>query len=286
MKPLHAGIVAALLCAVVHAAPPEIDLPAAPAASPPVTDDGRRGWHFYEDPAKDEPAPHLIAQKPVAPARSVSPSPPPEVQALRDLQHSLEQLKAVAIMNPTEDNVRRYMALEIKVVKHASRFADVSQRIAWASPELDPTTEGRPVNAQALEVFEQVQMQQRASVIGELGKDHVLLFFLRGDCPYCHAFGPMLRTFSEKHRIGVVPISLDGGTVPGFSHARTDNGIATTLNVKQVPALFLAQPVNGKIMPVGVGVLAEGQLLERLDALRSRPAAASPGPLTTAAATH
>lgn len=285
MKPYYPAFAAALVCVVVHATPPEIDMSAAPAASSPIHDDTRRGWHFYDEPAREESAPRAADVRPAAPARLVSPAPPPEVQALRELQRTLEQLKAVAIMNPTEDNVRRYMALEIKVVKHASRFADVSQRLAWASPELDPTTEGRPVNAQALEVFEQVQMQQRASAIGELGKDHVLLFFLRGDCPYCHVFGPMLRAFSEKHHIQVVPISLDGGTVPGFNQARSDNGIATTLNVKQVPSLFLAQPVNGKIMPVGVGVLAEGQLLERLDALRSRREAPA-APLTTAASIH
>lgn len=281
MRTIVACIVAALLATAVRAAPPQTVVPA-PASG--AFDDTRRGWHFYDDPAKDELVPRSTDMPPAARARPApSTAAPPEVQALRDLQRLLEQLKSVAIMNPTEDNVRRYMALEIKLVKHASRFADVAQKVAWASPELDPTTEGRPVNAQALEVFEQVQMQQRASAIAELGKDHVLLFFMRGDCPYCHAFGPVLRAFSEKHHLQVVPISLDGGTVPGFSQARGDNGIAATLKVKQVPALFLAQPVNGRIMPVGVGVLAEGQLLERLDALRPRPGAPPATPLTTAA---
>lgn len=281
MRAIVPCIVAALLATAVRAAPPQTVLPA-PATG--ALDDTRRGWHFYDDPAKDEPVPPPTDMPTAARARPApSTAAPPEVQALRDLQRTLEQLKSVAIMNPTENNVRRYMELEIKLVKHASRFADVAQKVAWASPELDPTTEGRPVNAQALEVFEQVQMQQRASAIAELGKDHVLLFFMRGDCPYCHAFGPVLRAFAEKHHLQVVPISLDGGTVPGFSQARGDNGIATTLKVKQVPALFLAQPINGKIMPIGVGVLAEGQLLERLDALRPRPDASPAMPLTTAA---
>jgi hypothetical protein len=33
----------------------------------------------------------------------------------------------------------------------------------------------------------------RSRSIAELGKDHVLFFFYRSDCPYCHAFAPTWR---------------------------------------------------------------------------------------------
>lgn len=243
--------------------------------------DVRRGWHFYDDPAVNEPQKEVVTPAPVALPKPTGPQAPPEVKALRDLQVQLEQLKAVAVMHPTISNVRRYMELESKVFRNASLFADLSQKVAWANPDLDPTTQGRPVNAQALEVFEQVQMQERSSALANIGSDHILMFFFRGDCPYCHAYGPVLRAFSTKYRIQVLPVSLDGGAVPGFTNARTDNGTAATLNVKQVPALFLAQPITGKIMPVGFGVLSEGQLVERIDALRPRAAEAVEAPLTT-----
>lgn len=243
--------------------------------------DVRRGWHFYDDPAVHEPQKEVVTPAPVALPKPTTPQPPPEVKALRELQLQLEQLKAVAVMHPTVGNVRRYMELESKVLRNASLFADLSQKVAWANPDLDPTTQGRPVNAQALEVFEQVQMQERSSALANIGSDHILMFFFRGDCPYCHAYGPVLRAFSTKYRIQVLPVSLDGGAVPGFTNARTDNGTAATLNVKQVPALFLAQPITGKIMPVGFGVLSEGQLVERIDALRPRAAEAVEAPLTT-----
>ena len=81
------------------------------------------------------------------------------------LQKSLEETRNIAIMRPTEANVRRYMELEAQVVSRASTFADVAQRIAWASPELDPTLQGRPVNAKALEVFDQLQTAQRSQSI-------------------------------------------------------------------------------------------------------------------------
>jgi conjugal transfer pilus assembly protein TraF len=167
-------------------------------------------------------------------------------------------------MRPTEANVRRYMELEMQVVSRASYFADVAQRVAWATPSLDPTLHGRPVNATALDVFERQQQTDRSASVAHLGQDHVLFFFYRSDCPYCHAFAPVLQAFEARHGLQIVAISVDGGPMPGFPQARRDNGIATTLQVSQVPALFLAQPASGTITPIGFGVLSESQLLERI----------------------
>ena len=233
--------------------------------------DSWRGWHFYEEPASDEEAapPAKANTAPLPPAAAPPPRAPELVQFER-LQKTLEEYRNIAIIKPTEANVRRYMELEAKVVSQASYFADVAQRVAWATPELDPTLQGRPVNAKALEVFEQEQLSSRSRSMAELGKDHVLFFFFRSDCPYCHAFAPTLAAFQVRHGINVVAISVDGGPMPGFPNARTDNGIARTLNVTQVPAVFLAQPYTGKITPIGFGVLSESQLLERISIVSTR----------------
>jgi conjugal transfer pilus assembly protein TraF len=252
-------------------------------ANPRYWSDTWRGWHFYEDPE-----PEATTQRDV-PRRS-SPSTPkpqpaklPEIVEFERLQKAVEQTRTIAIMRPTEANVRRYMELEAKVVARASTFADMAQRVAWATPELDPTLQGRPVNAKALEVFEQQQISQRSESIGALGRDHVLFFFFRGDCPYCHAFAPTLEAFQARHGIKVVAISMDGGPMPGFADARRDNGIATTLKVSQVPAIYLAQPFTGKITPIGFGVLSEAQLLERITIVSSQ-VAELPSPISTSQA--
>ena len=223
-----------------------------------------RGWHFYEDPSPDVEAKPATSPKALIPAVPTLPPKAPELAAFERLQKAVEETRNIAIMQPTEANVRRYMELESQVVERASYFADVAQRVAWATPELDPTLQGRPVGAKALEVFEQQQLADRSRSIADLGQDHVLFFFYRADCPYCHAFAPTLQAFQARHGIKVVAIGVDGGPMPGFPDARADNGIATTLKVTQVPAVFLAQPFTGKITPIGFGVLSEAQLLERI----------------------
>ena len=252
----------------------------AQGTAPRYWSDAWRGWHFYEEPEpepEDRPSP---PPKATPSASRPTSGKPPEIVEFERLQKSLEETRNVAIMRPTEANVRRYMELESQVVARASYFADVAQRVAWATPALDPTLQGRPVNAKALEVFEQTELVDRSRSIAELGKNHVLFFFYRWDCPYCHAFAPTLAAFQARHGIQVVAISVDGGPMPGFPQARTDNGIATALKVAQVPAVFLAQPFTGKITPIGFGVLSESQLLERIAAV-SGPQAEAMLPGTT-----
>lgn len=250
--------------------------PAGVVGPPPTAywDDAWRGWHFYEEPEPEPSADDLArrrrarsaaAPRPPAPSASVPEnSRAPELVEFEQLQKTLEEFRNIAIMRPTEANVRRYMAFEASVVARASYFADVAQRVAWSTPELDPSVHGRPLNAKALEVFEQRQRDERSSTAAALGRDHVLFFFFRSDCPYCHAFAPTLRAFEERHGLQVVPVSLDGGPLPSYASVRKDNGIASALNVTQVPAVFLAHPFSGTITPIGFGVLSESQLLERI----------------------
>lgn len=274
---MYARLPSILATAVVFTAAMVVGMASAQGVTPPAPlgdalrpywSDGWRGWHFYEDPPQEEPAP-TARPMPAIPSRPTAPPRPPELVEFERLQKTLEEVRNIAIMRPTERNVRRYMELEMQVVNRASYFADMAQRVAWATPELDPTLQGRPVNAQALEVFDQQQRAGRSTSVKSLGRDHVLFFFYRSDCPYCHAFAPTLQAFEARHGIQVVAVSVDGGPMPGFPKARPDNGIATALQVTQVPAIFLAQPYSGKITPIGFGVLSESQLLERIATVSS-----------------
>lgn len=256
-----------LLISLLVAATATIALaqPAGQAEPPPrplYWDDYRRGWHFYEDPEQEV----LPAKAPQRTAEKAKPQDKraPELIEFEQLQKRLEEYRNIAIIRPTESNVRRYMELEASVVRQASYFSDVAQRVAWATPSLDMTLEGRPVNARAIEVFDREQAQGRNHSVAALAATHVLFFFFRSDCPYCHAFAPTLEAFQARHGIQIVPISVDGGGLPNFPQYRRDNGISRTLQVTQVPAVFLAEPFTGKITPIGFGVLSESQLIERI----------------------
>lgn len=265
MRSLLLFLFSVLLIGAAQAQQPAGDLAATQSpssvAKSPFWDEYRRGWHFYEDPEIEivpAPRPPPKADKPQRDTRA------PELIEFERLQKRLEESRNIAIIRPTESNVRRYMELEARVVRQASYFSDVAQRVAWSTPDLDMTLQGRPVNARAIEVFDREQVQSRNQSLASLSRTHVLFFFFRSDCPYCHAFAPTLEAFQDRHGIQIVPISVDGGGLPNFPQFRRDNGISRTLQVTQVPAVFLAEPFTGKITPIGFGVLSEAQLVERI----------------------
>jgi conjugal transfer pilus assembly protein TraF len=227
--------------------------------------DRERGWFWYDDPLPERD--EGLAPRPRAVPTISTPAPskkPSELVEFEALQRRVEDLRNIAIINPSEQNIRNYLNIQNFVIEKASTFADVAQRVIWATPELDPTVTGRPVNAKALEVFDREQAGARTNAVAQLSQTHALFFFFRSDCPYCHQFAPLLRDFEAKFGLHVVPISVDGGGLPEFRNPRVDNGIARALDVRQVPALFLAEPRGGKITPIGYGVLSESELLERI----------------------
>ena len=230
--------------------------------------DRERGWFWYQlPPEREQPQ----ARPPAAVAPRTEAAHPAELIAFDALQKRVEELRNIAIIHPTERNIRNYLAVQAEVIDKASAFADVAQRVIWANPEFDYTVTGRPVNAKALEVFDREAINAREGTAAALAKDHALFFFFRSDCPYCHQFGPYLKEFEAKFGLTVVPISVDGGPLlPAFPNPKIDNGIARTLDVREVPALFLVEPGSSKIVPIGYGVLSESELLERLQVV-SRP---------------
>ena len=243
--------------------------------------DRERGWFWYDDPPPERnegPRPKLKTVPTIG--APTAPQKPSELVEFEALQKRVEDLRNIAIINPSEQNIRNYLNIQSFVIEKASTFADVAQRVIWATPELDPTVTGRPVNAKALEVFDREQAGARTNTVAQLSQTHALFFFFRSDCPYCHQFAPLLRDFEAKFGLKIVPISVDGGGLPEFRTPRLDNGIARTLDVRQVPALFLAEPRGGKITPIGYGVLSESELLERIYVV-TQPDADKLAPSTT-----
>ncbi len=218
----------------------------------------REGWFWYRDPPQ-----------PATPPRSSPPPPsrPPELTAFEAMQKKLEDLKRVAVMNPTDSNLLAYMRYQRFVMDKSEVFSERWQRLVWTVPELDYGLTGRPTNAMAIGAFDEQQQARQAQVVRGLASTHGLLFIFRSDCPYCHRFAPILKRFEQEFGMTVFPVSLDGGGLPEYPNPQLDNGIAARLNASVVPALYLTAPSKREIRPVGFGVMAVTELLERIATL-------------------
>jgi conjugal transfer pilus assembly protein TraF len=216
----------------------------------------REGWFWYRDPLPPK------ARPPVG-----TPKKPKDLTDFDALQQRLENLKRVAVMNPSDANLLAYMRMQRLVMDKSQTFADRWQHLVWSEPDLDYALSGRPTNAMAINVFDDQQRDRDAQTVRGLAATHGLIFVFRSDCPFCHRFAPILKRFEQEFGMTVLAVSMDGGTLPEYPEARPDNGIATRLNARSVPALYLTQPSKREIRPIGFGLMSDSELLERIATL-------------------
>lgn len=217
----------------------------------------REGWFWYQDPPPRRPPR----------AESGPRSRPRELIEFEAMQKRLDELKRIAVMNPTDANLLAYMRYQRLVMNTSEVFAQRWQRLVWTTPELDYGLAGRPTNSMAIGVFDEQHRERQEQVIRGLAATHGLLFIFRSDCPYCHRLAPILKRFEQEFGMLVFAVSLDGKGLPDYPNPQTDNGIATRLNASVVPALYLTTPSTREIQPVGFGVMALTDLIERVAAL-------------------
>lgn len=270
------ALMAALPAITAHAAEQaEAQLPDPAESAIVYWQQHREGWFWYRDPPPPKARP--------SPKEPATPPKPRELADFEAMQQRLETLKRVAVMNPTDDNLMAYMRFQRMVMDRSQVFADRWQRLVWREPSLDYAAEGRPTNTLAIAAFDERQRERDAAAVRQLAATHGLVFVFRSDCPFCHRFAPVLKRFAQSHGLTVLAISLDGGTLPEYPDARPDNGMATRLNARAVPALYLTQPSRREFRPVGFGLMSDTDLLERIAALArdANPATPSNASRTT-----
>lgn len=179
------------------------------------------------------------------------------------LQKKLDESRKIAIMNPTEANLREYIQLQELAMSNAASFTDQWQRVIWQNPDLNYSLHGRPTNQLATQEYDYQRQTQKQQAIQQLAGQNGVVFFFRSDCPYCHAMAPVLKQFANQYGIKVMAVSLNGGGIEHFPDALPDNGIATKLAVQAVPAVFVMDTKTQQFKPLGFGVMSQSTLEDR-----------------------
>ena len=227
------------------------------------------GWHFYCDP--------LAGGRPDGPGNRVAPNPDPSVpstaettaiEEIERMRQALEASRAVAILEPTPENVAAYLYLQQESLQRAATFSDVFRRVVWSTPELDYTLT-RPAGALAKQLWSDDRRSARENALANLGERYGLIYLGDAGCAGCRVFGPLLRAFALRHGLDVLAVSMTGEALEGWPEAVPDNGRARELGLDgaPVPAVVLFDTETGQVLPVSFGVIAEDQLAERIYAL-------------------
>jgi conjugal transfer pilus assembly protein TraF len=208
------------------------------------------GWHWYRDPIRH-------------PRNPLPPIQTDPVQQMRVERETVERALDAAVLMPTRDNIKRYIVLQNQTSARASHFAKLWQVVLLQNPDLDYSI-AHPTNQLAREVYLDQENSNEDAAIKKLAAHSGLFFFYRSTCPYCQRFAPILKDFSERYGITVVPITTDGIALPSFPHSHPDTGQSARFHVTVEPALFTVDPYSHQAVPVSYGLLSEGDLRKRI----------------------
>lgn len=245
------SIAAALACDPLLAADEEGT--ARPAGDPFYCGERRLGTWFYCDPARRAPK-----------DKATSPS-VPAAEQLDAVRQTLDELKARAILDPSEENVIAYVRFQREQLDRASTFSDVWQRAIWQNPDMDYTLQ-RPVSTLGKRAWIDLRKADRDAVLTRLGERYGLFYFYAQSCAACDIAGPILRSVADSHGLTVMAVSMDGGPSKDFPNYLVDSGQRERMGIpgRETPALVLFDTITKRTLPVGYGILSADEIMDRI----------------------
>lgn len=213
-------------------------------------------WFYCERP---KTAPKIV-QTP-KPQQSAS-------ERLAKITKQLDELKAQAVLEPTEENILAYVRFQREQLDRASLFSDTWQRALWQNPDVDYTLQ-RPVSTLGKRAWTDNRKADRDTVLRQLGQRYGMFYFFAQSCGACEVFGPILRSVADSHGIAVMAVSMDGGPTRAFPNYVVDSGQRARMGVPGAvtPALVLFDTATKKTVPIGFGIMTADEIMDRIFSL-------------------
>lgn len=209
--------------------------------------DHAQGWHWYNNKEETE-----------NPAAEENPS-----KQMSVLKATIQQALDKAVLYPTDENVKNYIALQNKISNQSSNFANIWQKVLLENPDLNYALI-HPTNTLAKQVDLDMQRKKEDDAITKLAQESGLFFFYSSSCGYCRKFAPIVKSFAKSYNMAIIPITIDGIALPEFPNSRINQGQATKFKVTVEPSLFAVNPYTQKAYPISQGLISESDLRARI----------------------
>ena len=213
------------------------------------------GTWFYCDKPKAKPG---TPQAAPAPSQSA-------LDRLKEVTATLDELKAKAVLEPTTENITAYISFQRQQLDRASTFADVWQRAIWQNPSLDYTLQ-RPVSTVAKRAWIDNRAADKGAVLQRLGQRYGVFYFYAQSCAACEIQAPILKSVADMNGLHVQAVSTDGGPNRIFPNYFVDSGQMARMGLtsRATPSLVLYDTVTKRPIPIGTGLMAADEIMERI----------------------
>lgn len=220
------------------------------------------GSWFY---CNSEEAKRKAREKAQAPAPDTA---VPATARMAAITAQLDELKARAVLEPTSENIVAYIRFQREQLDRASTFADVWGRAIWQNSDLDYTLD-RPVSTLAKQTWLEDRKAQREGSMAALTERYGVFYFYSSSCSACRTFSPVMRALSDNYGLEVLAVSMDGGPNEAFPNYVVDSGQYQRMGLQggAVPALVLFDTQTKQPIPIGYGVMAADEVMQRIYSL-------------------
>ncbi len=187
----------------------------------------------------------------------------PHDQRIENLKQQFNKAQRIALDNPTLENVIKAQRLQKQIMEKSQKFAAIWQLASLIDYRLSNPAE--PSNNLHKKLYQERVEQDSSEKLQELSKDWGLILQVNNDCPYCHAFAPIVQQFADKYGFQLLFVSTSNNS--SFQNMRTirDTGLLHQLNPQQtVPVLYLIASNGKKIYPIARGILSEDKITENI----------------------
>lgn len=206
------------------------------------------GWAWHETQVKEE-------QEPIPESLTSS-------QSLSRSRQELEELLADAILDPSEENVLRYMAAHQYWLGRSAAFAQTWSRALLLHPTMDPTATNFATSQYGRQLQRTWEQEEQAQAIQAMGAEYGLFFFYEGASKTSRAFAKVVKVFAKTYQWSVLGVSTDGIFLEEIALNRANNQIAEKMGINVLPALVAIDPKTQKMIPLAFGL----QSLDRIEA--------------------
>lgn len=234
-----------------------------PQSAEQVYCDRDLGYHFYCD---HEPAVSEHAEETEAAPLPIA-APPSASDRLALERDQFEEAKAAMVLDPTPENVERYMRLQKRWVDNAAYMTAQWKRVVWANPDLDEFVNW-PTSQLGRQTERDLERSAETASVEAIRDRYGVFYFGAGDCDYCGVYEQILAGFADSYGLTILPVSVDGRPLQGFEAYQVDTGQRVRMGLADVtPALALFDSETGDVIPVGYGLLTISELEYRIRTL-------------------
>lgn len=192
-----------------------------------------------------------------------------EFKTVEELRAEAQRRLNVAVMDPTEENLKEYLAINTLMLEKSTLFAQRWKETLWANPGFDHTVVHPNANFAQVALKDEKKTAKEAS-LKSLASQAGLVVLVQAECSFCSMMAPVMANLSSQTGMSVLPVSIKGDVSNDWPQAKPDNGIVKRLmtlsgSVPTVtPAVFLVDRTGQNAQLIASGALSLEDLKDRL----------------------